>query len=422
MRKILIMLIAPTLSMLILTLGNGFFTTITTLALKDLHGSALLIGIVASGYFLGLMWGSYRSSKLINRVGHIRAYAVFATMMTVGSLLQGIFSSAILWFFLRLITGYALAGLFIVIESWLLARSDESNKGRILAFYLLIYYLAQAASQLLLKVPYQSTLVAFVMIAVLASVSIIPVSVTRFSAPEVERQHLTSMRELWKLAPLGIWAAFIAGTILGVIYAMYPLVLKEIHLATGDIAYIMAATVLGGAALQVPIGKLSDHVDRRKVIFLVCVLTLVVSVLALMLPKNIWTLLIVSFLLGGLSFTFYPLSISHASDYLSTNQAVAVIAMLTLLYGVGSAIGPIVLPAFMKIFGPYGFYVYMGIVVIVLGLYTGWRLTRREPAKDTVAFVSTVPETGLAAEEIAEQLDVPTEQVAQIKRKRKSKG
>lgn len=402
MRKTYAAIITPIISMLILTIGNGLFTTITTLQLKNLQASNLIVGLVGAAYFFGLMVGSYSSQKLITRVGHIRAYATFAAVIGVATLLQGIFALPWAWMILRFLVGYALAGLFIVIESWILVSSEESSKGRMMAFYLLSYYLAQACSQLLLKVPFPSTLVAFCLIAGLATLSIVPVSMTRFAAPELSGMAWVSPLKIYRKAPLGMWASLASGLILGSIYAMYPLFLLQSGLSHSQIAIVMFTTLLGGALLQLPIGKLSDQFDRRKVLVFLALLSAVLALYLVFVHESYIMLLIASFLLGGMSFTIYPLSISHTSDYTSANESVAAVSVLTIFYGLGSGIGPVVVPGFMHAIGANGFFVFLCLISILLGVYAIWRIVKREPPPDTNKreFVAATPEATTMAEDI----------------------
>jgi hypothetical protein len=56
-------------------------------------------GIVLSCYFSGLLTGSFLCHRLIQRVGHIRAFAVFSATATAVILLHGLYLAA--WFWLR---------------------------------------------------------------------------------------------------------------------------------------------------------------------------------------------------------------------------------------------------------------------------------------------------------------------------------
>ena len=130
------MLFAPILSMCILTIGNTFYTTYTTLELEKMGQSNFIVGLISAAYFTGMVLGSYFTQRLILRIGYIRAYALFATLMAAGAMSQGVFYDVNVWAVARFICGYALAGLFIVVEAWCLEGAGSKHKGLVLSIYL----------------------------------------------------------------------------------------------------------------------------------------------------------------------------------------------------------------------------------------------------------------------------------------------
>ena len=399
------MLFAPILSMCILTIGNTFYTTYTTIELARMGQSNFIVGLISTAYFTGMVLGSYFSQRLILRIGFIRAYALFATLMAAGAMAQGIFYDVNISAMARFMCGYALAGLFIVVEAWCLEGAGSKHKGLFLSIYLFIYYFVQASGQFLLNIPFESVLLAFAVISILASLSIIPVCLTRFATLKQEHTALLSPIILFKKAPLGILTAMAAGMILGSIYTIYPLFLRQVDMPVHTISYLMFAIILGGMLLQLPIGKISDLADRRLVLLVMLAGSVLVAVLICILHNSFWQLAILSFILGGLTFTFYPLSISYSSDYLEADQLVGVVGILALSYGVGSMFGPLLTTWFMSIFGPFGFFTFIGFVSFLLGVYTLWRLRVHQAAKqdEKVAFQSVSAETSVATGNALEQ-------------------
>ncbi|HET9843147.1 MAG TPA: MFS transporter, partial [Gammaproteobacteria bacterium] len=193
--------IAPLASIMTLVLGAGFYTTLTTLDLTERDVDKWIIGCISSSYFSGLLISAFRSQHFILRVGHIRAFAAFATLMCVTSLFQGLFFSPTLWVVLRFLSGYALAGLAVVVESWLMDASDKKDRGAILAVYMFGYYLAQSISQIFLTLEYKQEIEQYILIAIFAALSILPVCMTRFPAPMPAYPNILSFQYLFKRAP-----------------------------------------------------------------------------------------------------------------------------------------------------------------------------------------------------------------------------
>lgn len=398
------MIFTPLVSVFILTIGNSFYTTYTTIELERVGIANTIVGLIAAASFLGMMLGSYSSQKLIFRIGYIRSYILFSVMISLCSMIQGIFYEPYLWGFLRFLCGYALSGLFIVTESWCLEGAGEKLKGLVLSFYLSVYYLAQASGQLILNIEFNNYIIPFCMISILASLSIIPINLTKFDIKHQDHSEMLSPSVLWKKVPLGLWSAFVAGMILGSIYSVYPLFLKKVSTLKSDVAYAMFAVVIGGMSLQLPIGKISDFKDRRKVIFFITNISLIISILMCFLYK--YNIIILSFLLGGFTFTLYPLSISYACDCLNEKNLVGVVSLLALFYGLGSMFGPIFSTLSMSLFGDIGFFVFISSSCALLAFYTSWRMkisTETCSQDEKVQFHTIAPEISIATETVYEQ-------------------
>jgi len=390
----LLSLIAPTLSMALLTVGNGLFTTTTTLQLQSMQVSTWLIGIIASSYFAGLVLGSYFTKRLFTRVGYIRSFALFAAFIAVATIAQGT-SNFILWIPCRFVVGYCIAGLFIVVESWFLKQSTEESKGMVFGSYLFTYYLALAGGQLLLLIHFSSPLLIFCLISALASLSIIPVCFTRFSEPGIESEALFSPGLLFQKAHVGIIGCFVAGLVLGVIFGLYPLYLDHIGQNKDNIAIILFLTIIAGALFQIPIGKISDHFDRRLVLSIMCLIAFFVCLLLLFFHQLFIGIAILSCFLGGLVYTIYPLSISHTTDRISPTEVISALSLLTLVYGLGCTIGPLVASTLMTSVGNNSFFMYLGVLMIALGLYAYIQTRQKKPVKDKdkTKFVASKAET-----------------------------
>jgi MFS family permease len=116
----------------------------------------------------------------------------------------------------------------------------------------------------------------------------------------------------------------------------------------------MLATVLGGLAFQIPVGRLSDRFDRRMVLAGLCTGLVITSIALVHLPKNLLAIMPVAFLFGGFLSTLYPVSVTHGHDAMHGEQIVAVTGRLILLFGLGCICGPLLGTSFMTYFGING--------------------------------------------------------------------
>lgn len=402
MRDILRNTIAPICSLFIIMLGTSFFNTYMSVRVSTDGWGSTMTGLVYSSYFLGMMVGAVYMERLINRTGHIRAFSIFASATATAITLQGFTTSPPSWLIYRFITGASCAGLFIVIESWLLLLSSANTRGTILSVYMVTLYTAQSLGQFFLNfVPIQSTL-AFSVTVVFCTLSIIPVGLMRASAPPIHETQYINIFYLLRKIPLGFLGNLIAGLILGSFYALAPVFARGIGLTIWQISLVMAATICGGMALQWPIGLFSDLVERRKVIITIALVLLVLSLILFLFESMPFAaLLITLFLFGGFSFTLYPISITYCCDFFSSAGITAVTCAALIIYGIGCIIGPLISPLVMEVTKPSGLFLFSAVLSLILAIYASWRQhTLPSQSEETKESYRPVPSTTPRASEL----------------------
>jgi len=377
----MIAVILPVRSLLaaifVMMAGAGFLSTLIGLRLERGGSGTMVIGLVAASYFAGLVAGALRAGKVVRSVGHIRAFAAFVALLSASTLTYALFQHPALWAALRLVDGMCVAGVFICVESWLNERADAAARGTVLAWYMVALYSGQALGQLILRSGTSAPQIPFELASILISLAIIPVCLTRAAAPPLEDAASLPLKRLFEASPLGVAGAGITGLLLGAFYGLAAIYARRIGLSLSDTATFMTTVILGGVALQWPLGRLSDRYDRRQVIIGGFALTLAVSI-ALALEPDGALLLALGFAFGGLSFALYPLSVAHANDRLAPSERVTASAQLVLIYSVGAAVGPVGAAAVMTGAGAGGLFIFIALAAGVLLGFGLWRLVASE--------------------------------------------
>lgn len=374
--QILRQVTAPLLSLFIFELGNGFFPTLLSIQLQQANHSNLMIGAVAGAFYAGLLLGAFKIEEVINRIGHIRAFAAFASALTGLCLLNGMLHDVYIWMLLRFVGGLATAGVFIVIESWLLCVSTVETRGQILSFYMISFYASQAIGQFILNIDSNDPLFLFAITAMLCSASVIPLSMTRVLLPEYEEPAAMNLKALYHKTASGLIGAFGSGLIMGALYGLLPVVLNRIFAERTLVSKYMFILILGGMILQYPVGKISDVIERRLVIIIVCIAIVAITGVLEFVLYDSWMLMLLIAVFGGLTFTLYPLSISYACDALDGHEIVAGIQALLIAYSVGAMTGPFLAPGVMAVFDIRGLFIFVVMVVISLMLFLIYRKTQ----------------------------------------------
>ncbi|ANY86963.1 MULTISPECIES: MFS transporter [Pseudomonas] len=397
--RLLAMALAPLLGLFIIALGNGFLSSLTTLRLGSAGESATMIGIVSSAYFIGLTLGAIFNDRLILRIGHIRAYTSFASLIAATILLQGLFYDTTWWFALRLINGWAAVGVFLVIESWLLLAGDPKIRGRLLALYMIAFYGAGVLAQATLgEVTGWGETAPFMVAGMLATLSVLPIVILPRVSPLLDQVEPLKPRQLLGIAPTGLVGCFGSGVAIAGIYALLPLYLQRIGLDVGEIGNMMAWVILGAMLLQYPVGRWSDRKDRQTVLVALAAMCTLLSVVIVLLPADSQLLPAMLFLLGGGVFAMYPVAVSSAADRAPADALVPMIQGLLLINSLGSSMAPLAISPVMNAYGETGLFWAFAVINLAMVGFFLWRRGKRPAPEHPAPFAPTATFSPTGAE------------------------
>ncbi|HCU06066.1 MAG TPA: MFS transporter [Holosporales bacterium] len=398
--------ISPLVSLILFSVSIGFLTTFITFLMNQKGINPILIGSMSTFNYIGVMIGAFKSEKVILRIGHIRAFCAFGSVMSIITLLHGVIDNTYIWFVLRFIIGVCLSGLYVVIESWLLSVSSIKNRGSVLALYMIALYGAQAVGQLFMLADLNQPINLFLLAGICCIASIFPLSITRIPSPKIEEAVTLDFKVLVQKTPSGIISSFSSGLILGSLYGLLPIYLAQLNYSKTMIGYMMFATIFGGMALQYPLGKLSDIIERRTVIATLFFTSAFLLSCLIFFPINPAICMLLFFVLGGLTFAIYPISISHACDTISANSIVSATQGLLLIYSVGAALGPLLSGVFVFYNPNQGLILFLLLVSIPTGCYLSYVRAHSKASPQDDAFMPH-PQTTIVVSEIDPRIEDP---------------
>lgn len=394
----------PVLSLLagaaVLLLGNGLQGILIPVRASLENFPTSVIGLLASAYSVGFVAGCFLIPYMVRRVGHIRAFAVLAAVAASVVLLLALLPYGWVWTLLRVVSGFCFAGIFMVIESWLNERSTNATRGQIFSVYMIVNLLAVTLGQMLLPTADPADFVLFAVTAMLITLGLVPVALSTSAAPTPIAKVKLRLGRLYRMSPVGVVGCFFIGmtnsaqTGLGAVYA------QMLGLSVTGVALYMSAAVVGGALSQFPVGHLSDRMDRRRVIVMVCLAAaLLGAVLAkvgdvsfqtpLNLPSDLSPALLIltAAVFGFCIYPLYSLCVAHTNDYVAPEDFVEASSGLLLTYGLGAILGPFVAAFLMERLGAGGLYVFTAVTHLTFCLFTLYRMTRRAPAQERTHYV-----------------------------------
>ena len=345
----------------------GLLSSSLALRLAENSGNTFAAGIILAMYYTGYIIASVISYRIINKVGHIRAFSTYISIFSGIVLLHFFSDNLYFWGVLRFLEGYCIGSAFMCLESWLNARATNANRGMIMSLYMISSYLGASSGQLLLNIPDSSGVVIYITVSILLSVALVPISLTALPTPAITVHKNMSLIALYKKTPVGVVGCLISGIFVGAFYILGAIYAHQMKLTLEQTSLFMFFGVFGGMAIQLPIGRLSDHFDRRIVmLFIGGFLFLIVPWVHFFIMSGTGMLIIGALLIGFGTFILYPISVSHVNDMIADDERVEASGMLILLQSIGMIAGPIVISFFMQEFGPISF---VGAYAVAAGVF-----------------------------------------------------
>ena len=368
------------------------FGTAFLLAGSGLHGLLLPLRGQAEGFsttslgLLGTAWaggfvaGCLLAPRLVRRVGHVRAFGAFAASGAIIALLTGIVIDETIWIVLRAFTGFTMAGAFMVIESWLNERATNENRGTIFGLYMMVTYASVMGGQMFVAAGDVTTQTLFMTTGILFSLSLIPTAISTAVTPKPLAQVSLDVRGLYANSPVAAIGCFLIGIANGAWGTLGAVYGARIGISMLEIALMMSLTVVAGAVLQLPAGRISDRTDRRYVLagaaLGAALFGLLIFVAA---PRAGTTVITMTALYGALAYILYSIAVAHANDHARAEDFVKVSGGLLLLYGFGTMVGPLIAARLMDWWRPESIFLATALAHLGIAGYAMLRVRVRGP-------------------------------------------
>ncbi|MBB3047639.1 MFS family permease [Litorivivens lipolytica] len=371
MTQIVVALSALIISVVLFASGNAFVNSLLGVRMSLNGVDPMTIGIVLFFFALGFVIGSRICQRIIQRVGHIRAFAVFSACIAIAALAYPLWQSMWVWGVLRFASGIAAAGLIMTVESWFSCVATEGNRARLFSTYQIFFYSAVAGGQLLLQVAPPESAIPFSLAAILLVASLIPLAMSHMHSPNIEAVEALPMLEVYREAPLGVIASLINGVVMSGFYAMAPVYATSTGLNVEQISVFMSVAIMSAMVIAAPIGYFCDRHNRARVMLVVAIISgLAGGVIFVLGNLNFFWICAFTAVFFGLSASVYSIAVAITNDRMTQNQIVAASATLLTAYGIGNLVGPLLNAGVMDAIGPNGFFLantaLLGLLVVFI--------------------------------------------------------
>lgn len=361
----------------LMMIGNGLQGTLVGIRSEQAGFGTSTIGLVMSGYFVGILAGSRAATKALSSVGHIRVFAALASLASTATLVYLLTVNPVAWGLMRFATGFCMAGLYVVAESWINDLATNANRGRMLAFYMVVSMGGFAAGQLLLNVPDGTGIRLFLISSVLISLALVPISLSASSSPPTLTPEVMSIRDLAAIVPTGIVVSVLVGMATGALIGMGAVYATQAGLGPGQVSLFMGAPMVGGVVGQFPVGHLADRMPRRPIMITLGFLATVAAALLLVVDSGSGAGYLLMFTIGACTFPLYSLSIAYTNDWLQPEQMLGASAALVTTNAIGATAGPFLATILMNTFGPAQYFVSLIVTHAAVALYVVYRVVTK---------------------------------------------
>ena len=340
--------------------------------------SSVSLGLLGTGWAIGYVSGCVMTAGLVAKVGHVRAFGAMAAIAAITILASALLITPWAWIILRGICGFCFAGTAMVVESWLSDRTPPEARGRVFGIYTMVNLGATTAGQMMLTLGDPNGFAFFALAAIFYCLALVPTALSSTSTPAPLASVKLNMGALWRNSSVAVFAVFwvgVSNAAFGTLAAVYA---DRVGLVLAAIAFFTSLPILAGAVMQIPVGYLSDRMDRRRVLIGTAVLALLADAGFLLLAPEARAMnLILASILGGSIYAMYPVIVAHANDHAEPGTSIQISGGLLMTYGLGSIVGPLLAGWAMESLGLRALFGITAMSHVIIILFTLYRITKR---------------------------------------------
>jgi MFS family permease len=365
------------LSTLLMMVGYGLMNFVVPIRSVAEGWSTFTISFIATGYTFGFTISCIITPKFVQRVGHVRVFGALISLLSIGVLLCALMVDWRAWIAFRFICGFGIAGSYLIIESWLNERVNNANRATIFSVYMITCLVGSIGGQYLVPLGDPKTTYLFILCGVIFSLAMLPTALSTAQSPTPIAQAKFDLPKLYRLSPIAFIGSLLSGALSGTWSSLGGVYTQNIGMNTAEGATLLSCVLAGGAVSQMPIGRISDMIDRR-IVMIVCGVVGVIACISMTFFSSHMTLYIAGFFVGTMLYPIYAINVAHANDRAAPDEYVTISSGIMILYGLGTVSGPLVGGALMQFAGPSGLLWFLALAFALYAGYAGWRMIRRK--------------------------------------------
>lgn len=378
--------------------GNGLMFAYIPLSLAGAGYAPSLAGLILTALSAGGLIACLITGALARRVGHARAFMIFSALIILSNAVIGNGVDAASWIGARALYGFAISGMFIVAQSWLNDAVNNEIRGRVMAVFYVAYVAGLGTGSFLTGQIDLAAATAPLLGIAFAAFAILPVGMTRLPLPPPPESASVAIVRAWRISPVGLVGMLAVGGLSMMVAGFTPIHVAASGYSQVEVALLMSMMPLGSVLFQIPLGWISDRIDRRIVMVATAVLVALAGITAGIFDGYALLYIVPIYLVwGGTTESIYSLSNAHANDRASKEEMVTLASTMLFAWSLSGVIVPAIATALTAVFGTVAFIYVAVAIAVAFAAFALWRISQREqvPSDETGSFAPLAAQTPL---------------------------
>lgn len=319
----------------------GAIMPLLSLSLERDGYSGFAIGALSATLPLAVLCMGPFMPGIIARLGMPKSIFLGLGVAAAAALLFPVVPNYFAWCCIRFVMGAASAIHWITSETWVNLVANSRSRSRIMSTYAMVLAGGFVLGPLIINLTGIEGWTPFLVVSASLAVALVPVILARQVAPAMDHHSRMSVPEAFAAAPTVMVAALVAGFVDVALFALIPVYETRAGFPSDLAAKTLSVFMAGNLVLQLPVGWLADHTNRRAVLLAsVSVVGAAAVIYPFLLGSEPW-LWVMMFCWGGVSWGIYTLALGLMGERFPPQQLAAANSAFVMIYEIGSFCGPI---------------------------------------------------------------------------------
>lgn len=371
--------------------SQGLLLPLLAIFLERMGVSSSMNGLNAAALYVGSFAMTLVAERTLGKLGFKKLAGAGLVLVLVSVILFPLVPNVTFWFVLRLLVGIGDSAVHYTAQLWVLMVTPEEKRGRNISIYGMSYGLGFSLGPLGIPLLQFGDSVPFIALAVLVLLVLLLVLVKlpdlRAEKLDAEARPAKRFRRSYAFAWYALVPALLYGYMESGINSNFPVYGLRVGLSEQQIAFLLPFIGVGGLILQLPLGMLSDRFGRKRILMISGILGGLSFMLVPLAGTSTVAILALLLLAGGMIGSFFSLGLAYAADILPKVLLPAANVIASFHFNVGSIAGPNIGGTLMQYGWNGGLFVALGLGFIVFG-FLGVAFRKRADSESGVSLYS----------------------------------